>query len=451
MHVPSVIKFKDMTYPCWNITAYAFFGKTEDYVAINRNYLIPDVESKIYKLISECADVALELFFEYLDIEIKNTIIDMNDCFIEPYAHTNDVGENGSCTSAIKTRLIGLINEIEVCNALSLSLLFHHATAVYRENVHIYQSLSDKLSNNSDFIIPAIEFINNKIMIKNLRAKDITIKNLFYDYWYINPALLPYTSENSEFIHNERNRVLIVQDIFNDYLYKRDFRPFAVDIAILRIEKSLDLKKELIPIYKRNAKKDSYINELSETCYNLFLHEMLNSCMNEIRKNRLDSNASTTESKKNIYVLPAFHMFADLCVSDIPFDIPMMYRYLGKYFIVPFTTHQIMNIKECDIETITTIAHKVKLTNEDYKKSTVDSINKKITEALLAIDADTGYFPSIFEKVVNFVTSEIGKRKEGITMEKIHDDYIKAAVWLIDMLNGDFFDKTKTMCLEISK
>ena len=417
MCVLGVEKHREFPYPSWDIEAFVFWGKAEDYVAINRNYLVPDKKDKLYSKIANCADEALDLLFKHFT----------SDGYKKMQAYAKKYAKNYS--EKLQTQI----------NALSLSLLYHEAVSAYRKHTPFIDFnllrkefiLREDMNQRPNFTIPIIE--NEQIM------RDQPVNLLFesglFTHWYINPNSMPYITHPKKLADNnfKKQNIIIIQDIFGSYLRGRKFNPCAENVSVFCASRDTVQNFEIDYIYKMSQNDAKPLDQyIYVSCT-----EILKNLINEIFK----SEEFEKNCTQRMRLLPAFREFSSLHISAVPFDVPENIQFLGKYVIVPFTDQQLMDIYNKDESYIHNIAQK--MVDENIKEEDKHEIQRKIIKTVL-LDDDDNITNSHFDKVIRFVSKEMGKFLPKLTKKDVENrckvTYIHAAIWFVNQLGVNFFD-----------
>jgi len=420
MRILGVGQHKEMLYPCWDIKAYAFFGKAEEVVTISRNYLVADKKEEIYGKVARCADEALDLLFKYM--------------------------ANNECAKLVKG-----VPPIELTNALALSLLYHEAAHAYRKNVPFidFDNLRKHFIDKSDFTVPVIECLYGQT------TKDLPANKLFrdgvFEHWYIDPSSMPYATCQRVFADPslQRENFNIVQNIFGKYLYKRGFKPCAGNIsAFAATPKDYVPYFDLTYIYKLATGSRQALDGNADRIHKQVLENMVGAIQDNMANNADKNAEETADSTKNSYkpyfqpfrLLPVFRNFSSLYVSHLPFEIPESIQFLGKYVIVPFTDEQTISIVDGENSFIEAIRKKI--TGRNNNTDDVAVLRKIIARAIV-YDDNERYLYNHFRRVVNFTSKEMIKKVVGLSMKQVEEKcesiYLDAVTWLVDSLNDKFF------------
>ena len=386
--VHSVKNDQVMPFPCWDIDAYAMFGSAEQYVAINRNNLLPNKRDEVYGIIIACAEEALRYLWKVIyEISILEPI-EADTTLFEKFYKTCELDHNMQTINESDKHKMAYQQ-----NALAVSVLYQQATALYNKTswreFSYFNTIVPMLIANTSIRIIALKrraklYGAKKVLLRETDTYYLSdaFKNGIDTCWCINKqnfpgvdVYLPINITISEYF---------VQDIFSEYLRGRKVRVHAENVTFFesqdldeKIKTSAHVLDCFIPVYTYPASHGRawQPDEQDETQW---LDALAYTLVEYLRTEEDSKDKNTTEETQtrgvkelrrerdweSLVIMPCFPTYSEIHMHTLPKETcPDELWNLGVCTVLPITYQDLLRWilvgkrKPCLLKTVISTCH----------------------------------------------------------------------------------------------
>ena len=352
-----------MPYPCWEINAHAMFGDAEQYVAINRNSLLPHKTDDIYRMVASCADEALNYLWAFIAKKIYKD--DLGEDLKNYFKHR-------ICCKAQKD--LNEDNWQRQLNGLALSSLYQQAVSVFDTNINYYkgahhlEKLAPALAKLANMRIAGMErdtvrdipnvdaktgesitdgeFKAVAEIIESKTAFDVSkvFKGGISSATLIGKGQFCNVRVSFSFCHKNPAPCEFVLDIFSEYLYKRSINVHAKDVFVFFNDKSTDnqspeksFTSEWFTFVYKFPMLRGHKWQPPETVVNDWMKALARfACKTTVNK---DDNVNLGA----FIILPGLEKYDNLRMCSLPlYMCPEEFRSLGSVLVLPITFNDLI-------------------------------------------------------------------------------------------------------------